>query len=378
MKPAAFLQSARGLRLGRLASGWLGFLATALAFLGWIAWQGRGDPWPARARLATTPAIWPLGFSPDGGTFLTADLSPGVSTVTPWDVATGARGVPWTMKFGGQAPTVAFSPDGLGFAAAVVNYPSFARVEVADAATGRPRASFTTEHQIVYRLDWSPDGKSLRAYLGDGARIKEISSWDPATGEKTSSRPIIMPPRANSAGISPDGRVLALCPRAGGDVELWDPSAGRSLGTLTNPATTARASSAWVGFSADGQTLALGREDGSVEIWDVPGRKLLRSIRVHSRGHASAVIRIAPDGRTFASAAWEQGYLSLLGQIWRGLAGQARQKEGEVVVVDIASGRALAGSRTSTLPMYSPDGRTIATLDSNFDVILRDVPPSPR
>jgi len=378
MKAATFPQSPRKLRLGRRAMAALGLLAAALAGLGWVTWRSTIDPWPARATLGTSPGTWPLGFSPDGGTFLTADLSPRVMMVTPWDVATGARGSSWPMRIGGDVPAVVFSPDGRNHAAAIVTHPSPAKVEVADAATGRLLASFATDHPIVYRLDWSPDGKSVRAYLGDNARIKEIAAWDLATGERTTGRPVTLPMRANSAGVSPDGRVLVLYAPSGKGVDLWDLEAGRSLGSLVNPATTAPASWFWAGFSADGRTLAIGRADGSVELWDVPGRKLLKSIRVHSRGHSPAVIRISPDGRTFASATWERPDVSTLGTYRQFLFGRDRKPDSEVVVVDIATGRVLTRSRTSMQPMYSPDGRTIATFEGDRGVILRDVPPSPR
>ncbi len=378
MKAATLLRSARTIRLGRPSLASLGFLAVAIIALGWITWRGSIDPWPARTTLGTSPNAWPLDFSPDGKTFLTADLAPGKAMVTSWDVATGVGRELWAMKVGGHVPTVPFSPDGRSFATTVVTHPSPARVEILDATTGAPQVSFATDYQFVYRLAWSPDGSSLVGYLGDNARLKEIATWDVATGEKTSSRTVSPPMRANSMGISPDGRLLALCPRNGAGLDLWDLEAGRSLGTLTNPATIEPASPGWVGFSADGKTLAFGRDGGSVELWDIPGRKLRKSIRAHAPGHSSALIRFSPDGRTFVSAAWERPDRSLIGRLWRDLGGRNREVQSEAVVVDVATGRVLARSPTSMQPIYSPDGRTLATREREGGIKLRDVPPSPR
>jgi WD40 repeat protein len=53
-------------------------------------------------------------------------------------------------------------------------------------------------------------------------------------------------------------------------------------------------------FAPDGRTLAVGTYDGLVELWNVPSRRELTELKVHS----SVVFGLAfsPDGRTLATA----------------------------------------------------------------------------
>ena len=374
MKAATLPRSPRWPRLGRRGFAGLGFLVATLAGMGWITWRSSVDPWPAKVTLGG-PGTLPLGFSPDGKTFLT--VTDGV--VTPWDVASGRRSAPWPEKVIGHVMASSFSPDGRTFAYSLAGHPSeTARVHLVDTVDGRRRASFEVGRPCVLGFSWPPGGGTLQAYLGDYSRLDEVATWDLATDLKTSSRAVSPPMGNNSGGISPDGRVLALYSRTKPAVYLWDLEKDLPLATLANPANSEPTSQAWAGFSADNRTVVFGREDGSVELWDVPGQKLLKSIRLQSRGYSPAIIRISPDGRTFASAAWERPDPSALGRIWRGMFGRRQSIVSEVVVIDIASGRTLARSRTSMDPIYSPDGRTIATRDDHLGIQLRDVPPSPR
>ena len=63
----------------------------------------------------------------------------------------------------------------------------------------------------------------------------------------------------------------------------------------------AHSSTVWsIAFSPDGQTLASGSEDGTIKVWNLQTRKLLRTLAGHS-GHVWSVA-INPDGQTLASS----------------------------------------------------------------------------
>ena len=262
--------------------------------------------------------------------------------------------------------TGAFSPDGRTFAAAIVHHPESVAIELIDPATGRTRATLRTRHPSIYRVAFSPDGRAVRAYLGAGPHLEEVVTWDAATGEETSRRPVTPPTRGSAMAISPDGRTLAFIPLRAGVVWLWDLEADRRLGGLTNPSRVGTVGPG-LAFSPDGRTLAAGDKDGAIEIWDVATRKLLRTIPGHSGGYASSGLRFSPDGRTIASAGQDTGRnRTALGRfsddVTRSLfgsAGRGRTPRWSWWTSPPAGGWPGRGRRYT--PIYSPDGKTVVT-----------------
>ena len=373
-------------RPGRRSLAAIGLLAAALGGLGWVAWRTFVDPWPARATF-DDPQAWLLGFSADGRDFLSSDwlLDPG-ATIMPREVSSGRARPPWADLLAGFPKVWAFSPDGRSFAiASSEDVRDSAKITLVEMAGGRQRWSVVVGHSDVYDIGWTADGKAAWACLGDSSSVHELATWDPATGEKLSSRAISAPGMGNFAAVSRDGRVLAYYSYARwrSGVTLWDLEEDRSLGRLENPSTTATVAEQRTNFTDDGRTLAISQGDGSVAIWDVPSRTLLRSIPVHSQGGWSDrmfsvnALAVAPDGRTFASVAAEPPDESLFSRIWGRFTGGGWRADSELIVVDIATGRHLARARTGSPPVYSPDGRTIATRDE-AGIRIRDVPASPR
>jgi WD40 repeat protein len=77
---------------------------------------------------------------------------------------------------------------------------------------------------------------------------------------------------------------------------LWDTSSGQELLTLLGHSAPIRS----LAFSADGQTLASGSEDGTVKLWDVDSGQELLTLS----GHANTVtgLAFASDGQSLISA----------------------------------------------------------------------------
>jgi WD40 repeat protein len=354
--------------------------ATALLIGLGQADRWRTETWPATAVLRTPGNTWPLAFSPDGRRFLTF----GRGGITPWDIPSGRRGEAWGVEPGGAAVTGAFSPDGGTFAAAVFNPSQALSIELLDASTGRSRATLSTPHQSVFQLSFTADGRTLRACLGDYPQVKEVVSWDVATGRESSSRPLTSPPRGAFTAISPEGRLLVIAAPGANAVQLWDVERDRPLGGLANPSSTSIVAWGGVGLSRDGQSLAVGREDGTIEIWDLPTRRLRGSFPCHTDGHVSSLIRFSPDGRSLASCGDYRWATTAAGRIMEGVGqmvwsalGPPRPRPVEVVVLEVASGRRLGCAAESTQPSHSPDGGTLATREPDGSVGLRGVPRPP-
>jgi WD40 repeat protein len=154
------------------------------------------------------------------------------------------------------------------------------------------------------------------------------------------------------AALHPDGRTLALG-LDNGAVELLDLSTGRRR-TLGRQETGVIA----VEFSPDGATLATGGVDGTVMVWDVASGQVRETFEGHEGRIGIRGLRFSRDGRTLYSAG-----------------------PSSVIAWDVAGsdrlGRRFWFSTTPTSPTFaiSPDGSVLATPDGKRSdhIALRDL-----
>src|SRR5262249_38126916 len=139
---------------------------------------------------------------------------------------------------------------------------------------------------------------------------------------------------------SPDGQTLAAG-RTDGRVELWDAAARRRRTSFRAQAAAVLA----LGFAPDGRTLATGGAGGAVKLWDPP-RRSGRAPPSGPRGEVYPA-RFAPDGRALVRTAGDQ-----TARLWDAASGRER------FVFPAPGGTFLVNAT------FSPDGGTLATSEA--------------
>lgn len=283
------------------------------------------DPLPpgALARMGSPRFRHPrwahtLVFTPDGRKLVSA----GSGALVVWDARTGEAlrfiGSPHGEMADGTAGVMAAYPLAGGSALLVNEMRS---------VDGRPRNRFYV---------WD---------VGGDAEAREISiTRDPAHTKSFG-------PNA----VAPDGSTMAEKDSATRSIWLWD-RAGHPTGRLADAVDKFDfndLSSEPKVFAPDGKTLYVGRKDGSVDVWDVAGRKRVR--RFPTGAGRREALAVSADGRRLVT----------FDQV--PAAGEAdRSVPGAVRVWDVADGRAAAalpweGAASAVnhalLAGFLPDGR---------------------
>ena len=262
-----------------------------------------------------------------------------------WRLPEGAKA---RIGKGGLSGDIAYSPDGTLLAVA-----SFIGVWLYDAETGEEHAFFTADESGVASIAFSPDGAKLAS-----APFKQsfVQLWDVKTGviESTFFGDWAMP---TCVAFSPDGTKLVRG-SSDGTVQLWDVGTREIIKTLIiedNRGGKARKGIALyqfvtVSFSPDSTLLAVGSPDGTVQLWNVGTREPITTLQ-----HDSSIMSVvfSPEGSILAVGS-EDGKVSL----WDIRRGVLRSR-------GVLKSDFVAQQKVSSLA-FNPDGKTLASGGNGF------------
>jgi WD40 repeat protein len=262
---------------------------------------------------------------------------------------------------------------------------------VLDAASLRPVAQLRTS-LLVYRLRFSPDGRTLVAAGELPSWRSALQRFDARTGERLGESRYVKRPFELVMPIVTEDGPRVISGTVGRATVIRD---GRTLRPLRRLA----AGAGGLALSPDGRTLLLGGSDGSVRLFDVvTGRARGASVR-----HDGAVVRASftGNGRVAATAGldgrvivWDveaaaardvlDGHTDLITGLKISRDGRTLYRsgsDGKVLVWDLAGDRRLGrpfstrsddGLRWPSSDL-SPDGRVLAVGHDDGTITLIDV-----
>ncbi len=370
-----------------------GVLAIAAISAG-VAIYVKFTAWPPRLVLSVGGPIAPLAFSPDSTMLATS----GREKVTLWDTRDGHL-VKTISTPGVDVSEGLFTPDGRTLAVSGFHFKEREhknRLDLIDVDSGRMRASVAAPDG-GYGIDGVVlrDNGRVARMPARGTELRQVIDVDIVTGRVLDDRLLAYPVSKFRGAITADGRFAASAhdhlpadPSKTHTILIWDLDLDREVthwGVSSRPKTMVA-----LAFRPDGKTLAVAPFYGPVELWSItlnadhfqrgPQPRLLSA---HKPNYFPTHIEFFSDGkRVVCDSRWmvqtsfsleSLDYLNTR-RIWN----RPFLPANELVILDPATGRRVGVLNHESRPVFSPDGRMVATnpvppSSRGFFVFLRDL-----
>jgi hypothetical protein len=215
-----------------------------------------------RTLVGHKDAVYALAVSPNGSILASGSYD---QKIKLWDLATG-REIKTLSGHNGCVFGLAFRPDGKILASASADH----TVKLWDVAAGARRDTLSQPLKDVYAVAFSPDGKRLFA----GGVDNRIRIWQISEGAGETTNPLLDSKFAHEGAIlrlalSGDGKLLVS---AADDrtVRLWNADDMTERMLLEKQPDWASG----LDFVGNGSEIAAGRLDGTLDFYDLGGRRV--------------------------------------------------------------------------------------------------------
>jgi len=192
--------------------------------------------------------IFAVGFTPDGARVVTGSFD---TTLRLWSVTDGALLKEMTGH-GGKVRSLAVSPKN----GTIASGDDSGEIRRWDGRTGALKRVLAHQDGAVGSLRFSPDGRLLLSTCG-GDECKGIQRIYDAASSKELTAYTKHGKVVTTSAFSPDGRLVATFGGDGPEIHVWDPKTGDTKAVMKGVGRTSWA----VGFSADGRRIAWGNTE---------------------------------------------------------------------------------------------------------------------
>ncbi len=229
-------------------------------------------------------------YSADGSQLVAAAGESGVfGEASLWNAADG-KPVRTFQGHNDSLYAAVLSPDGNLLATSSYDQ----QIKLWDAASGSELRALAGHNDAVFDLAFRPDGKVLASASGD----RTAKLWDVASGHRleTFGQPL---KELYCVAFSPDGKRLAA---GGADnrIRVWEvsPTAKEQTNPLLYSRFAHEGAVVNLAYSTDGKTLVSAGEDRTLKVWDA--EPMTERVELERQSDWAPALAVSPDGKSIA------------------------------------------------------------------------------